>query len=171
MPLAVLDLSHPALAPPDLRTHGGVASCTVPWTAADAETSAYAWVLDGVVVPGASVAQYTPGDADRGHDLACRATARTDFGSTTVTSAAFTVARTAVAARRRLALTGTARIGRTLRCGAAAPVTWFRDGRAIRGRHARSFTTRRGDRGHTLACQTRTAGGSLVRSRAVRIRA
>jgi hypothetical protein len=168
-PLAVLDLAHPALAAPALWTHGGVASCVVPWGAADAETTSYAWLRDGAMLPGADAPEYALTDDDRGHGLACRATGRTDFGSTTATSAGFTVARAAVSRRAHLALTGSARAGRTLRCGATARITWFRDGKALHGLHARTFVVRRSDRGHTLACGTRRADGTLSRSRAVRI--
>jgi hypothetical protein len=46
----------------------------------------YAWLRDGAPIAGASGATYSPGASDAGRVLGCRVTARTDFGSSTVTS-------------------------------------------------------------------------------------
>ena len=164
----VVDLALPPVAAPLVQpAHGGL-TCVVPWDAADAVASTPTWLRDGSVIAGASGADYAPAAADASHALACRVTATTDFGTSTVTSPPYAPPQSAAAAAK-LSLTGTARVGRTLRCGAALRLTWFRDGKAVRGRHARTFVVRRGDRGHTLACQTRRADGTLARSRAARI--
>ena len=150
----VVDLAQPPVAAPLVQpAHGGL-TCVVPWDAADAVASAPTWLRDGAVIAGASGPDYAPVAADTGHPLACRVTATTDFGTSTVTSAPYAPPQSAVAVAK-LSLTGTARVGRALRCGAALRLTWFRDGKAVKGRHARTFSVRASDRGHTLACQTR----------------
>jgi photosystem II stability/assembly factor-like uncharacterized protein len=159
--LGVVDLSHPPVAPPVVEAGRGVLTCTLPWTAADADTTALAWLRDGAPVPGAVSAQFHSAAADAGHELACRATVRTDFGSSIVTSDAAALPPAA------LALAGSARAGSVLRCGARSHVTWLRDGRGVKGRHAQTYRIARGDSGHSLACQARRADGGLARSRAV----
>jgi hypothetical protein len=56
-----------------------------------------------------------------------------------------------------------------LRCGARSHVTWLRDGRGVKGRHAQAYRVARSDSGHSLACQARRADGGVGRSRAVLI--
>jgi hypothetical protein len=166
----VVDLALPPVAAPRVQpAHGGL-TCVVPWDAADAVASTPSWLRDGSVIAGASGADYAPAAADAGHALACRVTAHTDFGSSTVTSVPYAPPQSA-AAVAKLSLTGTARVGRALRCGAAVRLTWFRDGKALKGRHARTFAVGASDRGHTLACQTRRPDGTVARSRAALIRA
>jgi len=82
----VVDLTQPSLAPPLVQPVAGGLTCVVPWSAADAETMSYAWLRDGAPIAGASGATYSPGASDAGRVLGCRVTARTDFGSSTVTS-------------------------------------------------------------------------------------
>ena len=159
----VLDLAHPAVGPPSVKPGAGGLICAVPWSAADAETAGLAWLRDGSSVPGAGGPQYAPSGRDRGHALTCRATARTDFGSSVVTSGASLIA------PAHLSVKGVPRAGGRLRCGAAKRITWFRDGKAIRGRHASVYLIRTADRGHVLACQTRRPDGGIGRSRDVRI--
>jgi photosystem II stability/assembly factor-like uncharacterized protein len=161
--LGVIDLAHPPVAPPAVQAAPGGLTCALPWTAADADTTALAWLRDGVPIPGATTAQYHHAGADAGHELACRATARTDFGSAVVTAEATAVPPAA------LALAGSPRAGSTLRCGASSHVTWLRDGRGIKGRHARTYRVARTDSGHSLACQARRGDGGVGRSRAVLI--
>jgi hypothetical protein len=161
--LGVVDLAHPPVAPPAVQAQAGVLTCALPWTAADADTTALAWLRDGAAIPGALTAQYHATAADAGHALACRSSVRTDFGSAIVTSAPTTVPPAV------LALSGAPRTGSTLRCGAKAHVTWFRDGRAVKGRHAQTYRLASSDSGHSLACQARRADGGVGRSRAVPI--
>jgi hypothetical protein len=82
----VVDLAQPSLAPPVVQPAGAGLTCMVSWSAADAETTAYAWLRDGASIAGASGAAYSPVAGDAGHALGCRVTARTDFGASTVTS-------------------------------------------------------------------------------------
>jgi hypothetical protein len=167
--IAVIDLAHPAVEPPTVQATASGLLCVVPWPASDAETSAYAWRRDGSVIPGAVSAQLTPVAADRGHDLTCRATARTDWGSTSLVSANAYRVPAPAAAWRRLSLAGRALFGHVLRCGAALRVAWLRSGRLIAGAHARTHRVGPLDEGRTLACQSKTAGGKLARSPALRV--
>ncbi len=82
----VVDLTQPSLAAPLVQPAAGGLACVVLWSAADAETTGYAWLRDGAPIAGASGATYSPAASDAGHTLGCRVTARTDFGSSTVTS-------------------------------------------------------------------------------------
>ena len=82
----VVDLTQPSLAAPLVQPAAGGLACVVLWSAADAETTGYAWLRDGAPIAGATGATYSPVASDAGHALGCRVTARTDFGSSTVTS-------------------------------------------------------------------------------------
>jgi hypothetical protein len=161
----IVDLAHPSVGAPVLRGGASGLTCVVPWTLADAETTGYGWQRDGVTVAGATGVSYTPAARDAGHAIACTATARTDFGSATVTSEPQALPQLVAA------LTGTARVGALLRCAATAHIDWLRNGMAMKGRHARTYRVRTADSGHTLACQTHRSDGGLARSRAVSVRA
>jgi hypothetical protein len=165
--LAVVDLTHPSVTPPTVQIGPGELTCAVPWPASDADISAYAWLRDGSPVPGADGATFAPRPADRGHDLTCRATARTDFGATSVT-AGNSYRDPPGANAFRVRLTGQPRYGATLRCSIAPRVTWLRGGKAVRDRHERSYRVGAADEGRTLACRA-TVDGIVVRSAAVRI--
>jgi hypothetical protein len=159
----VLDLAHPAVSPPILLGGAAKLQCSLSWSAADANASGITWLRDGTPVAGATGASYTPAARDAGHSVACQAGASTDFGSSVVTSDAFAVP------PAKAALTGTARTGGSLRCGASSHITWLRDGLGVKGAHARTYKVRSGDRNHTLACQAKLADGAIARSRAALI--
>ena len=160
----IIDLAHPAVGAPVLRGGAAGLTCVVPWSLADAETTGYGWQRDGVPLAGATSAGYTPGPGDAGHSIACTATARTDFGSSTVTSEPQALPPIAAP------ITGTARVGALLRCGATTRIDWLRDGTAMKARHARTYRVRPADSGHSVACQTHRSDGGLARSRALTVR-
>ena len=56
----VVDLTQPSLAPPLVQPAAGGLACVVPWSAADAETTGYAWLRDGAPIAGATGATYSP---------------------------------------------------------------------------------------------------------------
>jgi hypothetical protein len=168
---AVLDLAQPAVEPPQIQKQPGGLTCVVPWSRADADTTAYAWLRDGIVLRGATRLQYQATALDRGHDLACRATATTSFGSTEATSTlAYTVPGAPVAPPAPH-LTGAPRVGSTLTCSARTAVTWLRAGRVVTGLHGRSYRVRALDRGAAIACRTLLADGTVVTSPEARIAA
>jgi photosystem II stability/assembly factor-like uncharacterized protein len=87
----ILDLEHPSVSAPELRGSPAKLTCVAHWSAADADVAAYGWLRDGAAIPGAGDPTYTPAAGDAGHSFACRVTARTDFGSSTVTSDAYAI--------------------------------------------------------------------------------
>ena len=170
-PLGVLDLATPAVEPPAIVPRDGRLACVVPWSRADADTTAYAWLRDGAVIAGATRQEYAPVAQDRGHDLACAATATTAWGSVKRTSELPHLVPGARLAPAPPRLTGRARVGRRLTCSARSSVTWLRDGRAVGGRRGRTITLVPRDAGHRIACRTRLPGGLVATSRALRIAA
>jgi hypothetical protein len=165
VPLGVIDLARPAVDPPRVEQQSGALTCVVPWSRADADTSAYAWLRDGAVLRGAVGLQYRPTALDRGRDLTCRATATTSWGSVTLASSLPYVIPGARVDPPRPLLTGAALAGSRLVCGARAQISWLRDGRTVPGRHARTYLVQPLDRGHGIACQARLADGTVVQSR------
>ena len=81
----VVDLEHPSLGAPVIGVSPAGFTCGIPWTAADAETTAYAWLRDGTPIAGATGAVYAAA-ANDGLGLTCRVTAHTDFGASAVDS-------------------------------------------------------------------------------------
>lgn len=65
-------------------------SCS-PGTWTESPTYAYAWLLDGKAISGATATSYTPTSGDAGHALSCRVTGSNDAGSAVATSAAVLV--------------------------------------------------------------------------------
>ena len=169
VPYAIIDLAHPDVDPPSIEKQGGGLTCVVPWSRADADTTAYAWLRDGVVLRGATGQQYRARGIDRGHDLACRATASNAWGSVTLTSELpYRVPGVRVPPPRPH-LTGAPLAGSRLRCSATGRVGWLRDGRTVPGLPRRSYLVSPADRGHAIACRTRLADGTVVTSPAARI--
>ena len=106
---------------------GGV-TCVVPWTSSEATTSGYAWLRDGIVLRGATRSQRPRSRYDRGHSLTCRATARTPWGSVTLSSSNVYPRRGAAGrAARGVAIENSAAVGTHLHCSARKHVTWVRD--------------------------------------------
>ena len=166
---AVLDLSIPAVAPPAVQPSAGGLTCAVAWRPEDAEAAAYAWRRDGTALRGATSAQYRLGALDAGHEFTCEVTARNGWGSVVLASPLAYLAPGVRAQPARPRLTGKPRVGALLRCSAGARLTWFRDGRAVSGRHGRTYLVRARDAGHAIACQTRLADGKRLRSPGLRI--
>ena len=171
----LVPLAAPAAGPPLVAPQGPSLYCTTTLTSDDADLS-YAWLRDGAEIAGTRTDHpFVP--ADLGHALTCVVTATNGWGTTKLASAPYTVSPTTPiapgaggsSARARLSLTGLASVGRVLRCGETGHIDWLRDGHAVAGRHARTYTVRAADEGHTLACRTRRADGTLAQSTAVRV--
>jgi len=166
--LGVLDLAHPAVDQPIVQAQGNVLTCAVPWSASDADTSAYAWFRDGKAVPNATASQLKLGTADGGREITCRATARNDWGSTALMSSnVFEVP--GARAASSIHLRGSALFGHRLRCAATAHIAWLRNGRIVANRHARTYLVGPADEDHALACRGTAPDGTIARSPALRV--
>ncbi len=119
-------------------------------------TPTWRWTRDGVAIPGASTASYTPVVADAGRRVAVRVT-RTAVGYTPVTTTS--AARLVPAFNTvRPAISGQARLGRRLRTTRgtwAAPghtfdVRWLRNGKPIARATSFSYRVTSRDRGKQL---------------------
>ena len=64
----------------------------------------------------------------------------------------------------RLRIETEAQVGTHLHCSARKHVTWVRDEILVPHHHARTYTPRTSDANHAIACQTRLADGTIVRS-------
>lgn len=71
---------------------GQTLSCTTgSWTGTPAPTFAYAWLRDGVAIPGASTSTYVVQAADQGNGLTCKVTAKNASGTVAAVSNTLTV--------------------------------------------------------------------------------
>jgi hypothetical protein len=168
-PLAVIDLTRPAVDPPIVAAAAGELSCNVPWTAAEADTGGYRWFRDGNPLAGVTGRVRAASRYDRGHAMGCTATAKTAFGSTSIASTSPLRVPGARVAPPRPHVTGAGRVGSRLRCSAKTHVAWFSGATLATRLHTQTYVVRTRDAGRAIACQTRLADGTLTRSRAVRI--
>ncbi len=133
-------------------------------------TFAYQWRRDGTAIAGATARTYVVAAADVTHDLSCHVTGTNAGGSAEATSAAVTVPPVAPSATSDPRVSGTPEIGQTLTCtpgaftGIPTPAltfAWRRDGTAIDGATARTYTVTGADPAHALACRVTAtnAGG------------
>lgn len=119
------------------------------------------WLREGTPIAAATAATYTITTADLGKRLSCRVTATDGGGSTSYTTPAVTVAAgggpTNTVPPR---INGTASVGGTLTCvegawsgtGIDYAYQWRRDGSAIPGATARTYTVVAADRSAALTC-------------------
>ena len=146
--LGVVDLAQPAVDPPSVEPQSGGLTCAVPWSRADADTTAYAWLRDGAVLRGAS-APAVPPDAARsrprphlpGHGEHSWGVGRARRRACPIRSPG----RASTPPRPRL--TGTPLAGSRLTCSARTSITWLRGGRTVPGLHARTYRVQPADRG------------------------
>ena len=164
----LMDLQAPDTGPPAIKITGESAHCSTTLVPA-AANMAWTWRRDGTTIAGATTADRLFAPADRGHALTCVLSASNGWGTSVVASEPYRVPGTAIPQAVQLALTGGAFAGGVLRCGAKAGISWLRDGRALKGQHAPTYRVRLADEGHALACQARSAGGTALRSPAVRV--
>ncbi len=133
------------------------------------------WLADGVRIPGATGATYTPSAAQLGARITAAVTGHLDGYADTTRAASPTAA---VLARELTAtstptITGRVRVGATLTAdpgtwesGATMSYRWLRDGTPLAGATSRSYQLRAQDRGHRLAVvATGTKPGAATASR------
>jgi hypothetical protein len=116
----------------------------------------YQWLRDGVAIPGANGASYTPTKDDRGKTLSVQIT-----GTLNGTSGAHTVTVGKIAFGKiktaRPKLTGTAKAGKTLKVkrgswskGIKVSYKWYRGGKVIKGAKSVSYKLKSADAGKTI---------------------
>ena len=131
-------------------------------------TVTYHWLRDGSLIAGARSSSYSLIAADAGRNISVRVTAaQAGFAPVSVTIPARSVRPAALRATEAPAVTGTARLGATVRASAGAwsaagvSVThqWLRDGNPIKGATASTYTLKRADVGKRISVR---ATGSLA---------
>ena len=139
---------------------------------------AYQWYRGSTAISGATSAAYTCAQADVGSALFCAVTATNGGGSTTANSAATSnVLALAPTNTTAPAISGTAQVGQTLTCSQGtwsnAPTSyayqWMRNGVAISGATASTYTPVAADVGNPLTCTvtaTNSGGTASVTSAA-----
>jgi hypothetical protein len=125
------------------------------------------WLRNGALVSGATASTYVPKVADLGTALQCRVSASSAAGTTTVASVGRTVlAGPPADAISRPVISGTPRVGSTLRCSqgrwqnAAAytyTASWKRGSTTIAGATRFSYTPVRADKGKRITCRVAAA--------------
>ncbi|CAM5779730.1 hypothetical protein [Cellulomonas persica] len=120
------------------------------WSAAP-DATRFQWLRDGRAITGATAAQYTPVAADQGTRISVRITGKlTGFADVVATTSAVQVKRGVITERTRPTVSGTARVGETVRVttGSWSPSSvtlsyrWLRDGVAISGASGPAYRLR-----------------------------
>ena len=129
------------------------------------------WLRDGSLVSGATGPTFVISTLDAGHGIRCRVTAVNNAGTTQVRSAQVTAYDKPVN-QVAPSVTGTPAVGQILTCVGGSwqyPVVttstqWLRDGAAIPGATASTYTLQAADAPHQISCrETATnAGGSVA---------
>ena len=135
---------------------------------------AYQWYRDGKAISGAKKAQYTLAAADAGKKLTVTVTAKkSGYASTPKTSAAKTVAKGTFTAAPVPKITGTAKVGSTLKVTVgtwkpkpAFTYQWYRSGKVISGATKSSYKLVAADKGKTLTVKvTGTKAGYATKAK------
>ena len=142
----------------------------------------YAWLRDGLVLPGATTSAYTVAAADETHSLSCRVTAVNSEGTRQAESNTLHIAGAKPASVSPPAIAGSAVVGETLTClpgewlGTPTPelsYEWLLEGAPIRtAGGANSFVVPAEDAGRSLACAvtaTNSEGHSSASSGSVKV--
>ncbi len=137
----------------------------------------YQWLRDGAVISGATATTYKVATADVGKKVSVRVTAKKAAYSTGTATSATVVGLRALTATPTPKISGTAKVAVKLTAvpGTWSPATvtlryqWLRDGVAISGATASTYTPTASDGGHRLSVRvtgSRTGYGSVVRTSA-----
>jgi hypothetical protein len=122
---------------------------------------AYQWFRSGTAITGATSNRRTLNSNDYAKTITCRVTASNAAGSASATSSGVKVALGTFKLNTSPAISGTAKVGRTLSVSRGSwtptPKTyqyqWYRNGVAITGATKNSYTVKSSDRGRTLTAR------------------
>ncbi|MBT0994906.1 carboxypeptidase regulatory-like domain-containing protein [Cellulomonas sp. DKR-3] len=139
------------------------------WTPTPTRTS-YQWYRSGSPIAGATAATYRLTAADRGRLIKVRVTgSRAGYDTASRTSAPTTAVKgvltsvePTVSGTPRVGATLTAKVGAWKPSGVTFAYRWFRDGVAISGATAKTYTPRSVDRGHRLHVKVTGARAGYV---------
>ena len=136
---------------------------------------AFQWLSDGAAIAGATASTFTLTDAQLDTAVQCRVTATNIAAQTVATSPAVVPPRPIGVSppvnTARPTVAGTSRTGQTLTCapgtftGASSfAFAWLRNGAAIAGANAATYTLTQADAGKAIQCSVTAtgAGGSVV---------
>jgi hypothetical protein len=172
---------RPALAPTAAPRVRGTARVGVTLSASGVAFTprptaiSYQWLADGAAIRGATATTFTPGPAQLGRRISVRATAaRTGYaGASATSSATARVATGTITVRKAPTVTGTPKVGRTLKASAGgyAPAAvkvgyqWRAGGKAIKGATRSTFRLGRAQAGTRITVTvTVRATGYATRS-------
>jgi len=131
------------------------------WTPAPSNGYTYSWLRDGSAIPGATTATYTLTTADAGRAISVQVSGTgTGYDAASATSAAIGVASGTITTATPT-ISGTAQVGKVLTAatGTWTPMpssftyAWLRDGAAIVGATAATYTLVADDLGHAISVQ------------------
>jgi hypothetical protein len=144
-------------------------SCTEGAWTGNPTAIGYAWLRNGVPIPGAEAAAYTTVAADANEDLTCEVTVSNSAGSKKALSNNVHIGpEVAPVFFIQPSLLGTAAVGSTLECieGAAnnyptsTAYAWLRDGAAIAGQAGSTYNVTAEDEGALITCKVTMANGA-----------
>ncbi len=138
------------------RVGDPISSTTGEWSVTPG-TLTRQWLVGGVPVTGATGATYTPSAADLGKSLQVKVTEAS--GATATSTASAPVRSGSLVSLATPAITGTPQVGRPLTAGVgswsvadtAHTFQWYRDGIAVPGATAATFTPGAGDEGSRMS--------------------
>jgi hypothetical protein len=167
---------QPALSGNSAPAPGDVLSCsTGTWNGSPPINYAYAWLRDGVAIPGATSATYTVVAEDDGRAVACEVTARNAVGAASAkTSAVQARVPRAPSPVKTPDVSGTPLPGNMLSCTTGAwggdlpqqySYQWLVDDRPIPGAGDANYLVATDDDGHVLTCRV-TATNSVAATNA-----
>lgn len=141
-------------------------------------TLAYRWKRNGVAIGGAVASTYVPVGKDAGTTISVTVTGtKSGYTADTATSAGKTVLAGKLTPTATPKITGTAKVGKklTAKAGTWGPATvkltyrWYRDGKAIGGATAKTYTLKKADTGTRITVAvtgTKTGYTTVVKTSA-----
>ncbi len=131
-------------------------------------TRSYAWLRDGLPIPGETSTTYVTTFDDAGHEIVCDETAVNAAGTAAQASTALLVAPQPPAGLVAPAVGGEPWVGGVARCSTglwrnvptAYAYRWLLDGHVVLGASAQELSLGAADAGHVLACEVTASNGA-----------